>query len=396
MILETMRSYFLEKESSFNDNIKLKEIIQILNTQKLIIISWIMFWWKELITKKLVEKTKIWNSFFYFNKSLDYNNELSDFEKLKDIYIENIKKYWKPKVAIIENTDDFSWIKELIKFLYQQEKLKTLIISNSIKIPWIKEIEIHINTNILNYNLEYLLNYWDIINKIEYSWNNKKSFLNILKNNIIFEEIYKTYSIRDINSYNYTLSYLSKLDSFKSQRLMLKELKSNNIKISHITLNEYINYSLKSKLISKVINYDLKKEEEIISFSKFYFKDLWIRNSLNNFSTDKCLLLENLVFNYFDKLWYKIYWWINWTFEFSFIIFLKSIKIYIHISKQNEVNEIKKEVRKFMKIKDNFPKYIIVENIANTWKSIKDLWIKKRVYENVKIVNLEEFIKEIG
>jgi hypothetical protein len=134
--------------------------------------------------------------------------------------------------------------------------------------------------------------------------------------------------------------------------------------------------------------YDLKLNKYISSRVKYYFTDLWIRNSFYNFLVDTNTLKENLIFNELYSLWYEIYGWLNGKFDFSFIAEKNWERIYIHLSEQTDKEEIKKEVRKLNKIWDENGKYLIVENI-------KELWLKKLKYENVEIFNLEDFIKRI-
>jgi predicted AAA+ superfamily ATPase len=47
-----------------------------------------------------------------------------------------------------------------------------------------------------------------------------------------------------------------------------------DIKISLVTLIEYIDFLLNSKLIKRVYNYDFKKQKTIKTKAKYYFSDL--------------------------------------------------------------------------------------------------------------------------
>ena len=78
----------------------------------------------------------------------------------------------------------------------------------------------------------------------------------------------------------------------------------------------------------------------------------------------------------------------NGKFDFSFIAKSNDKKIYIHLSRQTEKEEIKKEVRKLLKIWGDQDKYLIVEDI-------RDLWLKKTKYETVEILTLVDFLKKI-
>jgi predicted AAA+ superfamily ATPase len=134
--------------------------------------------------------------------------------------------------------------------------------------------------------------------------------------------------------------------------------------------------------------FDLKTNKYISSRAKYFFSDLWIRNSFNQFSTDRESLIENLVFNDLYSLWYEIYWWINGKFDFSFIAEKNNSRLYIHLSKETHKEDIKKEVRKLLKIWDEHKKYLIVDDLEN-------LWLKKFKYDSVEIITLKDFFNTI-
>jgi hypothetical protein len=95
---------------------------------------------------------------------------------------------------------------------------------------------------------------------------------------------------------------------------------------------------------------------------------------------------------------YTIYGGLSWNFDFTFY-WEKNInaeqyindnnKIYIHISSETTKDEIKKEVNKLLKISDENKKYILVKNIDA-------LWIMKTVYDNVEIVEINDFLKKFS
>lgn len=410
----------------FNYNSLKIEITSKLNKDKLVVISWLRWSPKTNIVSNIIKKSNYKNNYFYFNKDLDYNNEIKSENDLNLLFSSYTKRYKNPNIIILENTHNIKWFKDFLSKKYSEKKYKLIIIWNDIKIWW--KPKIYINTLAIKqikeliihkFNLTDLLNYGSL--EEVFLLNNaylKNRYLELQKSDIIYNDIIKTYSLKNYDLYEYTLSFLSLLKDYTSLRELNKSL-NKHIKLSLVTMIEYVEYSIEANIISKMQVYDIKLQKEITSKAKYYFSDLWIRNSLNWFNTSLHTLKENLIYNELVKIWYKVNGWLNGKFEFSFIGKKSSIPLsqpfpqrekgvaaeekikidtlFIHISKQTKSEEIKKEVRKLLKIpfiptqidwknsEENVWIYLIVENI-------KELKLKKLKYENVKIVDFEEFV----
>lgn len=402
-LIEQNKSHLLWiKVFKNHDNI-VKNIVDTLNIDKIIILSWMKNVWKINIIKEMLTRTKLIDNVFYFNKENDTKNEVLDSEKLNILYSVYVWLYNIPKIIILEDVSKIEWIKDFIPKFYKQ-KIKIVIIWNNLKIKWIKEIEI-LPENIsdereIDKELKYwLLNDINYFNDINYLNNLKykntiylqERILTLLKNDIILKDIFISFWVKNFNLYNHTLSYLAKTNKFTSLRDLQKKLNLfQNISIK--TTIDYIDFSLQAKIIKRVYNYDIKTEKIISSQAKYYFTDLWIRNNLVNFEFNKTILLENYIFNELQRKWYKVHAWKSWNFEFTFIAEKihhenneKINKIYIHISKETEKDEIKRERKKLNKIPDDYKKYLIVENLDN-------FKFKKYEVDNVKIIWVEKFL----
>ena len=381
---------FIKKSSINNLSVKtdkqiIWKIISFLNKDRLVILSWMKNIWKTNIINHIFNHS---NS-FYFNKDLDLNNLIKSKEELESLFIEYLKLYKKPEIIVLDNTNKIDWIKNLIIDLYKKW-YKLLIVWNSIKIPWKKEIEI-LSKNIADLNsgnyLKYIIKYWklNIIDSLEDN-KNKENILNLMKSDIFLNSIFNNFSVKNINLYNHTLTFLAQNNKYFSLRELQKRIDSE-LSISLKTTIDYIDFSLQAKIIKRVYKYDLKTNKSISSKAKYYFNDNWIRNSLVNFNLNSYDLKENLLFNELESMWYSIYWWKNWVFEFSFIVEIEDNKTYIHLSNANINDDVKSEVRKLNKTWDDYKKYLIV-------KDIKELNLKKLIYDNVEIIEYEEFLNK--
>ena len=402
-LIKNNKKYLLKKIIFEKNKNYLKKIINILNNEKFVIISWLKNVWKTNIIKEFVEKTWLKENFFYFNKDIDTENKIKNKDDFHDLFYTYTNNYGNPKIIILQNITQIEWIYDYINILHNGTvtlpKFKIILIWNTLEISDKKEVEIlpkPINKNTL-IKLDNILKYW-LLNEISILNKNyfKEKFLTLFKTDIFFKDIFINSSVKNINLFNYTLSFLAKTNIFFSIKELNKQL-NNFSDISLKTNTDYIDFSIRAKILKRIYKYDLKTWNIISSETKYYFTDLWIRNSLNNFNNPKEIQLENLIFNELNNKWYEVYSWLNWTFDFSFLWIIpaqvpfmkwKELKIYIHISNSHDKNWVKSDVNKLLKIWNKFKKYLIVN-------SFTDLWITKVNYGSVEVMEVESFLKGI-
>ncbi|MCD5385184.1 AAA family ATPase [Candidatus Gracilibacteria bacterium] len=362
----------------------IKNTINTLNNDKLVIVSGMRKIGKVNFIKNLINKTKTNNNYFYFNKADDLENKIKNNLDILNLLNDYVKLYKIPKIIILQNISKIEGIKNFISYLYKN-KYKVILLGNDIKISGIKEIEIknNIYLNEENINNKLLYGNINIINDIE-DIRSKKNILKILTNDIFLNSIFKDFSVKSIDLYIFTITFLAKYNSFNSLREIQKELNQIN-KISLKTVIDYIDFSIQAKIIKKCYKYDLKNSKIINSKIKYYFNDNGIRNSLANFNLKNKILIENLIFNILDFNNYDIYSGLNGKFEFSFYGEKADENIFIHISESKNKDELKKEINKLNKIKINGVKYLLV-------KDLKKLKIKKIKYDSVIILEINNFL----
>ncbi len=373
------------KEYIQTNNINLKFLADILNKEKLVILSWLRNIWKLNFIKEFINKT--WSSinYFYLNKSNDNENIIKTNKDLNTLLNDYVQLYKNPKIIILQNISNIEWVKKFISKIYKLN-YKVIIIWNDIQISGIKEIEILNSPKINNQNIENIIKYWSLNDaRLVQTKYLKEKILKLITNDIFLNDIFKKHSVKSIDLYNQSITYLAKNNIF----LSLRDLQKNIELIQWISLKttiDYIDFSLQAKIIKRCYRYDIKTKKEISSKAKYYFTDNWIRNSLSQFKLEKNILIENLIFNKLQYNKYKIYSGLNWTFYFTFYWKKKNENIFIHISKQTTKEEIKKEINKLNKIKKDWKKYLLVENLEK-------LGIKKVQYDNVEIMEILEFLE---
>jgi predicted AAA+ superfamily ATPase len=372
------------KEYNKVNQIYIDKTIDILKKDRLVIINWLRNGWKVNFIKEFINTTWSNNNYFYFNKSEDIYNNIKDYKDLENLLNDYIKLYKKPNFIFLQNIDKINNIKNFISKIYKEE-YNIILVWNNIKIWWINEIEI-VNFPIINNdNIFNIIKYWYLNNmeKIE-DIEIKEKYLKLLSKDIFLDEIFKNFWVKNIILYNLTLTYLSENNTF----LSLRELQRNINNITNISLKttmDYIDFSIQVKILKKINIFDFKKNKTITSKVKYYFTDNWIRNSLVNFNLKNDILIENLIFNKLKYNNYSIYWGLNGKFNFTFFGKLDNKEIFIHVSDSVKKVDIKKEVKKLLKIWREWNKILLVEDI-------KKLWIKKVKYDSVEIVEVEDFL----
>lgn len=362
-----------------NNNDLIKKITEKLNKDKIVVITWMRWLHKTSIIKEFLEKTKS-DNYLYLNDELDLENKIKndkDFFELLKIYE---WKYWFCNIIILQNTNKIENIKQIISDLYKLKKYKIVILWNNIHIDSSKELEICNNAiwQNINYSLDEwnnLLHYWTLP-EIKLLNNDyfKRLFLDNIKSKIILQDIIANYSIKNINLLYQSMSKIAFLNIWMSIREFHRKIQEEWIEIALATLIDYIDFSVNSRLVKRCTPYDLKSDKPITTRVKYYFADLGIRNTFAWEMIDTSILIENMVYNNLISKYDEVYNGLNGRFEFSF--YVKNKDIFIHITDESELHEIKKEVNRLNKIEQKWDKVLILSNLNMTnYKLIID-WVK--------------------
>ncbi len=407
-LIKRNQKYFEELNYKNNNLAYKKDIIKSIQKYNITVLSGFKLFFSSNLISYIILNSNFKYKYLYLNKNLDLENLIKNWNSIEFILLHLDKNI---KIIILEN---FELILDLKSFFNHTNKnnIKVLFITNILdtlefkqKIKEKKEI----NYITILENKVYDLKKYQIINKQ----------MELLKTeNLINSEIIKNYKLKNTTLYKYTLIFLAKLNQKSSIREINRNL-NKNIKISLITMMEYFKYSVESQIIHKIQSFDFKKNKEIKTRIIFYFSSINFRNSLYNFELSQCILKKNFLYNQLQKNWYKIYSWLNWSYQFDFYgyktlngwsisnlnllkskeIFIEIKTIFIDFCKTTDKKGIKIQINKLLKVEEKiiksennltqtFSKYLILENP-------KELWIKKLNYENLKIISFDELLKSI-
>ncbi len=144
-----------------------------------------------------------------------------------------------------------------------------------------------------------------------------------------------------------------------------KFLKGNGEKISEATVSAYLSCLENAFLTRAVKRYDIHGKKIFENNNKYYFSDHGLRNCICGFSLSNCIekVMENVVWNHLLMQGYQVSVGILRAGEIDFVAQKGSNRIYVQVtyliaSKETE----EREFGNLMKIKDNYPKYVVSMN----------------------------------
>ena len=223
------------------------------------------------------------------------------------------------------------------------------------------------NTDINKLFNEYL-EYGGMPVTLQLNEDEKLKYLEDLYNSILFKDILQRYPIDKIDSLRRVSQYLTiNMSNTFSANNISKYFKNNNIKINDKTITKYANCIENSCLIIKAKNENIKRKEILNQNPKYYLADHGFKLALTNeYNADKGNIIENIVYLELLRHEYKVTVGKENNYEIDFIARKNKEKLYIQVSYLlNNQDTIKREISPLLKIKDNYPKYLITMDPIN-------------------------------
>jgi predicted AAA+ superfamily ATPase len=197
---------------------------------------------------------------------------------------------------------------------------------------------------------------------LDFNDNEKIRVFHDLYNSIILKDVVQRNEIRDIDLLDRIVRYiLANIGQLFSANSIVKYLKKDKVAISTKTVYNYLTYLEDACLINKVRREDLIGKKLLNYIEKFYVVDLGFRQVLyGNNKADIGQSLENIVYNELIRRDYHVTVGKFNDKEVDFVCKKFNQTIYIQVSYilSNE-NTIKREFDPLIKIKDNYPKYVL-------------------------------------
>ncbi len=215
-------------------------------------------------------------------------------------------------------------------------------------------------------------------------------YLNGIYSSILVKDIIARYRIRNVSLLEKILNFiLDNIGNLLTANNIAKYLKSQKNVIYSDTIQNYLNYFLKTYIVHKVQRYDIKGKKLLEINEKYYVNDLGLRHSILQFRNDDIAqILENIVYMELLVRGYKVNVGNHAGKEIDFIATKQNEKIYIQVSYLLASEKtIEREFTPLLKIEDNYPKFVLSMDtniIANDNKGIKRINIIDFLIDSVR------------
>lgn len=194
-----------------------------------------------------------------------------------------------------------------------------------------------------------------------------RTYLEDVYNSVVMKDILSRHAIRNENLLRKLLEFL--LDNIGnpfSARSISRALISSGQATTVETILNYIDKLQAGMILSKAERYDIKGKNILASTEKYYAGDIGLRN-INKASEqiDTNKLFENVVYLEMLSRGYDVKVGKLDTQEIDFVCYKGQKKLYIQVAYVLTEDCVAREFGNLEKIDDNFPKYVISNDIVD-------------------------------
>lgn len=211
-------------------------------------------------------------------------------------------------------------------------------------------------------------------------------YLKNIYSTILFKDVVKRFKIRNISFLETLVIFLANnIGSLVSAKKISDFLKSQKIQISTRVVLDYLAYLNSAFLINIAGRYDIRGKKVFENGGKRFFEDIGIRNALVGYrQTDIEKIMENVVYNHLIQCGCKVTVGKFNSLEIDFVAQKRNETVYLQVAYLvSDENTILREYGNLIKIKDNYPKYVV---------SMDE--IHGNTHEGIRHLHLREFLKK--
>ncbi len=207
------------------------------------------------------------------------------------------------------------------------------------------------------------------------------NYLKSVYNTIILKDVVSRFKVKEVDFLERLILFLAQNEgSLISIKRITQFLKSQQINMSMNTVSNYIKYLTDAFFIEKVRRFDIKGKRIFEINEKYYFSDLGLKHSLIKYNPALInQALENLVFNKLKQDGFQVFVGKLDNNEIDFIATRGDLTVYLQvIYLLREEQTIQREFSNLLKIKDNYPKYVISADplASGSYLGIQHLYIR--------------------
>ncbi|MBL7113189.1 MAG: ATP-binding protein [Bacteroidales bacterium] len=198
---------------------------------------------------------------------------------------------------------------------------------------------------------------------------------------ILYKDVVGRQHIRNTYFLETLVKYVAdNIGNIVSAKRISDFLKSQRTDISTQVVLNYLTHLTNAFMLFKVSRADLYGKKIFESSEKYYFEDLGLRNSISGYrQADIGKLLENVVYLHLLISGYEVNIGVSGNTEIDFVGRKNGEKIYVQVAYLlTDENTIEREFGNLLKIKDNYPKYVVSmdEIHGNTYQGIQQLHVR--------------------
>ena len=203
-------------------------------------------------------------------------------------------------------------------------------------------------------------------------------YVSSIYNTILLKDIVKRHQVRNVQLLENISRYVfDNIGNIFSAKKISDYMKSQRLKVSVDTVQNYLRYFLDALIIYKVPRYDLKGKRYLDVHEKYYLADTGMRHAAIGFrEADISGLLENLVFLELKRRGYGVCIGKLREKEIDFIATKEKEKIYIQVAYLLASSDIlEREFGVLSEVQDNYPKYVVSldTNFGEDYQGIRRL-----------------------
>jgi len=209
-------------------------------------------------------------------------------------------------------------------------------------------------------------------------------YIGAIYNTILLKDVIKKNNIRNVSLLENVTRYIfDNVGNIFTAKKLTDYLKSQKLKVSIETVQNYIAYLVATFAIHKVPRYDIKGKRLLELHEKYFLGDVALRHALLGYREgDISGVLENLVFLELKRRGYRVFIGKVDSREVDFIAEKEHRKIYVQVAYLlASPGTVEREFSALEAIKDNYPKYVIsMDKIFGT------------DFEGIQRLNLTDFL----
>jgi len=208
-------------------------------------------------------------------------------------------------------------------------------------------------------------------------------YLEAIYKTIIEKDITQRHQINDKRAFSNIAKFMaSNIGNPLSPNNIAKTLKQDGQTIHNTTVEKYLDYLVTSFVFYRVNRFDLKGRKQLATQEKYYLVDPGLLNILvgKDRTTDRGNILENVVYLELLRRGNKIWAGSSRNSEVDFVCKTSTGDIEYYQVAWQMTNEktIDREFRSLLKIKDNYPKYVLsTDGFTQDRKGVKHLNVYK-------------------